>query len=141
VVDDAGGRLDLAALTPLPVHGNRTLISQALSNLIDNAIKYAVDGSRPLEIRLSGAVSGDTVRLTVSDNGPGIAKADRSRALQRFVRLDGSRSKQGSGLGLSLVLAVAHMHGGDVEMSDAEPGLQVTLRLPRRTEALPAPVA
>jgi signal transduction histidine kinase len=113
--------------------GNRTLISQALANLIDNAIKYASpaegDG-RTLRIALSARSLGGELRLAVADNGPGIAAIDRERVLQRFVRLDESRSREGSGLGLSLVAAIAKMHGGRIELSDGAPGLTATLCLP-----------
>src|SRR5262249_33852220 len=74
---------------------------------------------------------GDRVQLTVGDRGPGIAAADRARVVERFVRLEESRSEPGSGLGLSLVLAVAHLHGGPLPPQDNAPGLRAVLMLPR----------
>ena len=78
--------------------------------------------------------SGDSVLLTIADRGPGIALPDRTRVLDRFVRLEGSRSRPGSGLGLSLAAAVARMHGGSVELEDNEPGLRVRVTLPAADE-------
>jgi signal transduction histidine kinase len=136
VVEDDGGALTLSTIRPLPLKGNRTLLSQALSNLIDNAIKYGRPGEGDdLRITLAGIVEEGEIRISVADNGPGIPEADRQRALTRFVRLDSARSRQGSGLGLSLVSAVARMHGGRVVLDDAGPGLKVTLCLPRAEEA------
>ncbi len=110
------------------VTGSRELLFQALSNLVDNAIKYT-----PTPGRVVLSVTPDVARreldLTVSDSGPGIAEADRARVLDRFVRLDGSRTTPGNGLGLSLVAAIARLHGADLRLEDAAPGLRVTLRL------------
>lgn len=133
VVEDAGGRLETGDVASRIVRGNRTLLSQALSNLIDNAIKYACPAEgeeRQLVVRLAATATPAGLELSVADNGPGVAAADRERVLQRFVRLDESRSRQGSGLGLSLVAAVAKMHGGRFDLSDAAPGLKATLCLP-----------
>jgi len=112
---------------PVTCRGDRSLISQALGNMIDNAIKYTPSG---------GAVSvwvqreAGTATLKVRDNGPGIPEADRARVLQRFVRLEASRHTPGSGLGLSLVAAVAQLHEGELQLDDAGPGLIASLRLP-----------
>ena len=81
-------------------------------------------------ITISTARDGDSVILRVADNGPGIPERDRERVLQRFVRLEKSRSQPGSGLGLSLVAAVARLHHGTLELGDGNPGLVVTIRLP-----------
>lgn len=133
VVEEAGGRLELAAEGPLPVSGNRALVAQALSNLLDNALAYGRrDDGRPVRIRLSAERRGDEALLTVRDDGPGIPAADRRRATERFVRLDGSRSRPGSGLGLALVQAVARHHGGRLVLDDAGPGLVATLAIPLR---------
>ena len=111
-------------------------MTQALANLVDNAIKYApphgaeADGA-PADILVEAGSDGDFVRLSVSDHGPGIAEGDRERAVQRFVRLEQSRSEPGSGLGLSLASAVAHLHGGELRLEDNGPGLKATLVLPR----------
>ena len=79
---------------------------------------------------MSAAREGDSVVFRVADNGPGIPAGDRERVLQRFVRLEESRSQPGSGLGLSLVAAVARLHHGTLELGDGNPGLVVTIRLP-----------
>lgn len=126
-----------------PLHGNRELISQALANLVENAIKYGkpVQAAQPLsadailmsrEIVIEAERDGDKVLLSVTDHGPGIPEADRQHAVERFVRLEASRTLPGSGLGLSLASAVATLHGGELRLSDAHPGLQATLAIPAR---------
>ncbi len=130
VVEEAGGRLAVEAAGPLTVSGNRALIAQALANLLDNALKYGAPAAGAPSVRLVAAAAPGEVRLTVADNGPGIPAADRARATERFVRLDGSRSRPGSGLGLALVHAVARLHGGRLILEDARPGLAATLALP-----------
>jgi signal transduction histidine kinase len=144
VADDKGLVLTIDAPTAAPVRGNRELVSQALANLVDNAIKYAapaaVPGGHP-EIRISAACQGDRVLLTVADNGPGIPEADRARAVERFVRLEQSRSQPGSGLGLSLAQAVAHLHGGDLKLEDNQPGLRTVIWLPRAGPAVAGDLA
>jgi signal transduction histidine kinase len=126
----------LAAETPEPVtlQASRELLGQALANLVDNAIKHAApDGADgPPRVVLSTVREGNDLVLRVADNGVGVPEADRERVLQRFVRLEKSRSTAGSGLGLSLVNAVAAFHNGTIELSDNRPGLVVTLRLPIR---------
>ncbi|MGP0039348.1 MAG: ATP-binding protein, partial [Rhodomicrobium sp.] len=110
---------------------------QALANLLDNAIKYAAPmaeaavlaGGPPLTVDVGLEDKGGTVDIVVADRGPGIAQNDRERVLQRFVRLQPSRSVPGSGLGLSLVAAVARLHGGAVALEDNCPGLKVRLSL------------
>ena len=127
----------LVAETPAPVtlQASRELLGQALANLVDNAIKHALPGGGEAAPRivLSTAREGGDLVLRVADNGVGIPEADRVRVLQRFVRLEKSRSTAGSGLGLSLVNAVAAFHNGTIELSDNAPGLVVTLRLPIAT--------
>ncbi|MGG7518534.1 sensor histidine kinase [Allorhizobium undicola] len=116
------------------VRGNRELIGQAIFNLLDNAIKYAGDGGS--EIRLGLVCDGVNVRLSVADQGPGIPADRREDAVKRFVRLDESRSKPGTGLGLSLVEAVMALHGGRLELSatredaPSSPGLTATMLFP-----------
>src|SRR5262249_31140377 len=104
-------------------------------NLVDNAIKYAAPDARKngagAGIVVKAAIEGDRVLLSVADNGPGIPQGDRGRAVERFVRLEKSRSVPGSGLGLSLVAAVARLHGGELRLDDNEPGLRATIVLPR----------
>jgi len=106
------------------IRGNRQLLAQGLANLIDNAIKYTPEGGR---IGLRVSFSGGATRLEVWDSGPGIPEADRARVLERFVRLDASRTAPGSGLGLSLVAAVAKLHGASLTLGDNAPGLCVVL--------------
>jgi signal transduction histidine kinase len=129
VADETGVELVVDAREPILMTASRELLGQALANLIDNAMKHA-EGTPGLRIAVSTAREGETVVLRVADNGPGIPAEDRERALQRFVRLEKSRSKPGSGLGLSLVAAVARLHDGTIELGDGSPGLVVTLRLP-----------
>jgi len=126
-----------------PLHGNRELMSQALANLVENAIKYgkpdiavlplsagATTSTDRKEILIEARRVGDRVLLSVTDRGPGIPAADRKHAVERFVRLEASRTLPGSGLGLSLASAVATLHGGDLRLDDADPGLVATLAIP-----------
>jgi signal transduction histidine kinase len=136
LAEEKGMSLRVDAPKATPVHGNRELVSQALANLVDNAIKYAPskaapNGPQPEIIVSAAAGEGDRILLTVSDNGPGIPEADRDRAVERFVRLEQSRSQAGSGLGLSLANAVAHLHGGELRLEDNHPGLRCVISLPR----------
>jgi len=112
------------------VNGNRQLFGQMLANLIDNALKYAADAKGDREIAISIAKAGEHARLVVADRGPGIPPEHRERALKRFVRLEQSRSLPGTGLGLSLVAAVARLHRGSVALEDNAPGLRVVVSLP-----------
>ncbi len=119
--------LDIAADGPVSVRGDRDLLFQALTNLVDNAVKYAPAGGT---IRIGAQRTNDHAELVVADSGPGIPAAQRDEVLQRFVRLETSRGSSGSGLGLSLVNAVARLHDGEVRLEDNEPGLRVRLRVP-----------
>jgi len=135
LADEKGIALTVDAPAAAPVRGNRELVSQALANLIDNAIKYAgpngeVNGT-PAEIVVKAGSDGERIALSVADRGPGIAEADRGRVVERFVRLEQSRSEPGSGLGLSLAAAVARLHGGELKLEDNHPGLRSTIALPR----------
>jgi signal transduction histidine kinase len=136
LAEEKGLALKVKAPLAAPVRGNRELISQALANLLDNAIKYAgpeaskVNGASA-EIVLAAEADGDRIALSVADHGPGIPDADRGRAVERFVRLEQSRSQPGSGLGLSLASAVAHLHGGELRLEDNHPGLKSIIALPR----------
>jgi signal transduction histidine kinase len=140
LAEDDGMTLHVKAAST-PLHGNRELISQALANLVENAIKYGkpVAAAQPLsagavasgkEIVIEARRDGDQVLLSVTDHGPGIPEADRKHAVERFVRLEASRTQPGSGLGLSLASAVATLHGGELRLADAHPGLAATLALP-----------
>jgi hypothetical protein len=122
--------------TPAPVKGNRELVSQALANLVDNAIKYAepqghAANGTPAEILVTAGSEGDRIKLAVRDGGPGIPEPDRAHVVERFVRLEQSRTKPGSGLGLSLAAAVARLHVGELKLEDNAPGLKAVLDLPR----------
>lgn len=140
VAEDAGLTLEAEIEPGLSVQGNRELIGQALSNLIDNAMKYACEceGDKKLIVRLVSEP--DAIVLSVSDNGPGIPADKRGEVLKRFVRLDESRSKPGTGLGLSLVEAVMELHGGSLALSDTDttnsvcPGLTVSMIFPVSTQ-------
>ncbi|MDQ3774999.1 MAG: sensor histidine kinase [Pseudomonadota bacterium] len=114
------------------IRGNRQLLAQGLANVIDNAIKYTPEGGR---IGLRVWFSGGETRLEVWDSGPGIPEAHRARVLERFVRLDGSRTTPGSGLGLSLVAAVAQHHGASLTLGDNAPGVRVVLAFEGATRA------
>jgi hypothetical protein len=136
LAEEKGIALSVEADGATPVKGNRELVSQAVANLVDNAIKYGepdatkVNGAKP-EIVLRALREGDRILLTVADRGPGIAQEDRSRVVERFVRLEQSRSQPGLGLGLSLASAVARLHGGELTLEDNAPGLKSVIALPR----------
>jgi signal transduction histidine kinase len=130
IAEEAGGTLRVEAAPGLAVRAGRQLLAQAISNLIDNALKYGVgDGEAPA-IALTGRLSENGVEIAVADRGPGIPEADRERVKDRFVRLDASRSKPGNGLGLSLAASVIKLHGGTLALEDNAPGLRAVLRLP-----------
>jgi signal transduction histidine kinase len=140
VAEEAGLTLRVDT-DPAPMVGNRELVGQALANLLDNAIKYAAPNGEangaPHEIAVTSKGNDSTIQLAVGDQGPGIPEGDRERVIGRFIRLEQSRSKPGSGLGLSLASAVARLHGGKLKLEDNTPGLRATLELPRaRTHAI-----
>jgi len=120
LAEEQGGTLELAVQSGCCVTGNRHLLAQAIGNLLDNALKFTPPGT-PLRLEITGEAEG--VRVVVSDRGPGIPVAERRRVLERFVRLDAARSTPGSGLGLSLVAAVARLHKATLTLDDAQPGL------------------
>lgn len=109
------------------VTGHRQLLAQAVANLVDNALKFTPPGGR---VCLAAHAAGDRLVVSVADNGPGIPEADRNRALEPFVRLGAGASREGAGLGLSLVAAVARLHGGVLRLRDNAPGLRAELVLP-----------
>lgn len=123
VAEEAGQALKAEIAPGLAVRGNRELIGQAITNLIDNAIKYAGDGA-PGGICLTLSDRGGEVALAIADNGPGIPADKHEYVVKRFVRLDESRSKPGTGLGLALVEAVMELHGGRLELSDTHAGVE-----------------
>lgn len=127
VVEEHRLALNLELLAGAVVVGNRQLLAQAIANLLDNAVKYTPEAGC---IQVAVGAGPEGVCLTVSDTGPGIGAADRERVLDRFVRLDASRTSPGSGLGLSLVAAVARLHHAQLSLADNEPGLRVRLMFP-----------
>ena len=126
LAEDAGQHL-LLRLSRAPARGVSSLLLDATANLIDNAIKHGSPGG---QIVVATGIDGAASRLTIGDRGPGIAPDARERAVQRFSRLDESRSTPGSGLGLSLVATVARVHRGQLVLADNQPGLRAELRLP-----------
>ena len=134
VAEEQGVRLESQSEPDLRVTGSRELLGQAIVNLIDNALKYGASGDDPT-IEVRAARIGDCVEIVVADRGPGISASDRERVTGRFVRLENSRSRPGSGLGLSMVAAIAQLHRGALRIEDNAPGLQVTLSLPISRES------
>ena len=131
VAEDEGIEVATRIETGVTLKANRELIGQAMVNLLENAMKYArPEDGRPGRITVDLKREGGVVRIVVADNGPGIPEADRTRVLERFVRLEKSRSEPGSGLGLSLVNAVARLHGGAFRIEDNAPGVRAVLELP-----------
>jgi signal transduction histidine kinase len=106
---------------------HRELMTQAITNLIDNALRHAAAG-RAVTLRL--ACDDRELRFQVEDRGPGIAQADRALALRRFGRLDGARTTPGAGLGMALVEAVARLHGGRLDLEENAPGLIAAIVVP-----------
>jgi signal transduction histidine kinase len=131
LAEERGFALRVASEPGLVVEGRRELIAQALANLIDNALKYGAAAAGGVnEVRVEARRDGGDVVVEVADRGPGVAFEDRERVFDRFVRLETARSRPGSGLGLSLVAAVARLHGGAVRLDDNAPGLRVRVALP-----------
>jgi signal transduction histidine kinase len=128
LAEENGVTLEIKAAGTTMIEGNRSLISQALANLVDNAIKYTPAGGH---ISVWPAVTPEGVDLTVADTGPGIPASERSRVVERFVRLEASRNSPGTGLGLSLVAAVARLHNARLILEDNMPGLKAIIRFPR----------
>ena len=127
--------LGFHAERPLTVSGDPILLAQALSNLIDNALKYAPEnGAIEVAVRQRPDAA---VEIAVADNGPGISDSEKAKVLERFYRGDASRGTPGVGLGLSLVQAVAKLHGSVLELSDRRPGLCVMLVLPTVAPSAP----
>ncbi|GAA4779727.1 hypothetical protein GCM10023219_29530 [Stakelama sediminis] len=129
VLEDAGLHLRCGAMTDASICADRDLLSQLLVNLLENAACHA--GARAeVTVSILRPVKSEMIRIRVADSGGGIAAADREKVLQRFVRLDTSRSRAGNGLGLALVDAIARLHGGIVTLGDNRPGLIVDVHLP-----------
>jgi signal transduction histidine kinase len=126
VAEDRGCHLTLA----LPPHawlmGDQALLQQAIANLVDNALKF----SPPDSVINIVVTTGPDLLLSIADHGLGMSEADRARATVRFFRAEPARSTPGSGLGLSLVEAVANLHGGTLTLLDNDPGLRAEMRVP-----------
>jgi len=133
VAEERGITLRLDVADAVPVYGDRAMIQQAIANLVDNAVKFSPDRDT---VRLRADVAAMVI-ITVEDRGPGIPLAEREKATDRFYRGETARSTPGSGLGLSLVLAVANLHGGTLRLEDNQPGLRAVLSLPLAETAEP----
>jgi signal transduction histidine kinase len=128
LADERGASLRFARPErAVPLFGHRQLLAQALSNLIENAIRYGAEGG---EVDVKVEPGEKRIRIAVGDRGPGIPHARREEALRRFGRLDSSRSDEGAGLGLALVQSIAHLHEGELHLDDNRPGLLTTLDIP-----------
>jgi signal transduction histidine kinase len=125
--EDKGSRLEVVGGEGVLVIGDRDLLFDAVANLVDNAIKHGRAGGRVTVAVARGDVRGE---ISVADDGPGIPVHERQHVFKRFYRLERSRRTEGNGLGLSLVAAVARLHGANIDMEDAAPGLKVRLRFP-----------
>ena len=138
--ETAAVQLSVAGGGPVWASGDHDLLASAVASLIDNAIKYAGSGSR---VELTARSDARGVAIVVRDNGPGVPAAELPRLTERFYRMDRARSQPGNGLGLAIVSAIATLHGGELQLTDAAPGLRATILLraapPVRPEAVPAP--
>ena len=132
VAEERGFALTAQVEPDLTISGNRELIGQAVANLVDNALKYgaAEENGGVNAVSLAARREGTNIVIEVADQGPGVAQSDRERVFDRFVRLEGSRSRPGSGLGLSLAAAASRMHCGRITLADNAPGLRVIVTLP-----------
>jgi len=127
VAEDRGLSVSLDMPPDLPLHGDRELLQQAVANLLDNAVKFSPAGQT---VQVLARPTSAGVDIVVTDHGPGIPPADRERATERFFRGETARNTPGAGMGLALVQAVAHLHGGVITLADAEPGVRATLHVP-----------
>jgi hypothetical protein len=129
IAEEQGGSLKLDASEELPLRADRQLLAQAVSNLVDNALKYGAADDKA-EVTVTGRRENGNIVIEVSDRGPGVPEAAREHVIERFVRLDRSRSKPGNGLGLSLVAGVMKLHGGTLTLEENAPGLMARLTIP-----------
>ena len=129
VAEDNGQSLSLnvSATEKMTIVGDRELIVQLFANLVENAIRHSPQGS---EIEIRGQESDKAIIVEINDNGPGIPEAEREKVFRRLYRLDKSRTTPGTGLGLSLVKAIADLHGAKIKLRDNGPGLGVVLTFP-----------
>jgi signal transduction histidine kinase len=130
VAEDSGQQLMFTSQAggASAVFGDRELLTQMYANLIENSIRHAGAGAT---IRLRLFVEGESIRTSLDDNGPGIPKDEHANVFRRLYRLEKSRTSPGTGLGLSLVKAIADLHGATIGLEDAAPGLRVILAYPR----------
>src|SRR5207248_1201993 len=126
VAEENGIALRLDGAPGIMIRGDRHLLSQAIANLLDNAVKYGRGSDITVAVRQAEGLAA----IEIADRGPGIPERDRESVFDRFVRLEPSRSTPGNGLGLSLVRAVAHRHNATVALADNRPGLKVRLEFP-----------
>lgn len=126
-IEESGRALIIGPLEPARINGDADLIAQALANLLENAMRHTPAGS---SIRVDLRRGAGSIGFAVQDEGPGIPQADRERVLEPFVRLDSSRTTPGAGLGLSIVNAIARLHGASLSLEDAQPGLRVAIDWP-----------
>lgn len=131
--EEKGGRLKAVGDRGVLIAGDRDLLFDAVANVVDNAIKH---GREAGEVIVEVAQADDSATISVADNGSGIPSAETSHVFKRFYRLEQSRRTPGNGLGLSLVAAVARLHGARIEMTDNAPGLKLQLRFPSHTGRL-----
>jgi signal transduction histidine kinase len=125
--EEQGARLAVSGSGPHPACGDRDLLASALASLIDNALKY---GGTGVQVGVSVRREGEAIALIVRDNGPGVPAGELDRVCERFYRVDRSRHLPGNGLGLSIVAAIAQLHGGRLALKNADPGLEACLLLP-----------
>lgn len=137
LAEEAGLDFSIDIAPGLMASANRELIGRALSNLVDNALKYGLgESGQRGALAIAARREGDMIRLSVADRGAGIPLEKRASVVERFVRLDESRSKPGLGLGLSLVAAIARLHGGELVLEDNAPGLRAVLVIPALSRAV-----
>ena len=127
VAEERGLRLEKQIAEPLPFWGDRELMQQAITNLLDNALKFSAPGTT---ISFTAKVEDSMISIAVGDRGPGISAEDRERATERFFRAESARNTPGSGLGLALVAAVAQVHNGTLRLQDNHPGLRAVINCP-----------
>ncbi len=127
---DEGKSLVISLGASLPMQGDRELLTQLVANLVDNAIRYTPAGAR---IEVASTTTGGCGRLIIADDGPGVPASERSHIFERFHRLEIAGAIPGNGLGLSLVAAIAELHGGHVDAIDNGPGLKIIVAMPAPT--------
>jgi len=135
--EDAGLQLSVPSERAVWANGDHDLLASAVASLIDNAIKYAGSGAR---VEIAAQAEGEHVAIVVRDNGPGVPPEELPKLTERFYRMDRARSQPGNGLGLAIVAAIAALHGGELQLANAQPGLRAAILLPRVQFADVAPL-